>query len=401
MLSAHCLLSTEAVPPTEAVFPIARLADRRAIRGGLLNGSCRVLPYFLPLVLQGALLGVLLALTLGSDTAVAQFEQLELREGMGVPVEVKSIYNKAADFLAASQKADGSWSQGGNFHGNEACGVCGLATMAFLSTGEDPNFGRYARNIRRSIRFIISKQKNNGYIPGNMYVHGFAMLALAEAYGAVDDEMLWAGEPRRQRTIGEALELAVRLAVTSQKKNTAKGWRYSPNENSADTSVVGAVLMGLLAARNAGIPVPDDSIDGALKYMKSMTEAESGMVGYSGLSGFGDSTARTGIACLVFSIGKRNDWPELAGVRKYLVDRVGTTMGQSWPFYERYYVAQALFQADYEAWQKWNRQTIDEIRGTQRQDGQIGTSAHGPAYSTSMSLLALALNYRFLPIYER
>jgi len=29
-------------------------------------------------------------------------------------------------------------------------------------------------------------------------------------------------------------------------------------------------------------------------------------------------------------------------------------------------------------------------------DGQFG-----PAYSTSMALLSMALNYRFLPIYER
>ena len=37
----------------------------------------------------------------------------------------------------------------------------------------------------------------------------------------------------------------------------------------------------------------------------------------------------------------------------------------------------------------------------QDDSGQIGRSDYGPAYGTSMSLLALALNYRFLPIYER
>ncbi len=334
----------------------------------------------------------------------AQLEQLEVHEGTGIPSEVRTIYLKGADYLAKTQKPDGSWGVGGQFHGDESCGVCGLATMAFLSTGEDPNFGRYANNIRAAVRFIIERQKSGtGYIPGNMYVHGFAMLALAEAYGAVDDDLLWAGEEKKssRRTIGQALELAVRLAVASQKKNPSKGWRYSPNDGSADTSVVGAVLMGLLAARNAGIDVPDESIDGALKYMKSMTSDESGEVGYSGLGGLGESGARTSIACLVFSIGKRKKWKELDATRRYLADHLDTGASQGWPYYERYYKAQALFQADYDSWIKWNRSTIQELRDMQSEDGQIGNSEHGPAYATSMSLLALALNYRFLPIYER
>jgi hypothetical protein len=40
------------------------------------------------------------------------------------------------------------------------------------------------------------------------------------------------------------------------------------------------------------------------------------------------------------------------------------------------------------------------LKQTQQADGSF-KGQHGPAISTSMSLLALALNYRFLPIYER
>jgi hypothetical protein len=340
--------------------------------------------------------------TLVNQQATGQVDGLDVREGAGVSNEVETIYLKAADYLAKTQKENGSWSGGQNFHGDEAAGVAALATMAFLSTGEDPNFGRYARNIRAGLRFIIRTQnKSTGYIKGNMYVHGFAMLALSEAYGAVDEDMLWAGNSSGKKTIGKTLELAVKLAVTSQKKNPSKGWQYGPNDGSADTSVVGAVLMGLLAARNAGIDVPDSSIDGALKYMKQMTSPESGGVGYSGMGGMGGTGARTAIACLVFSIGKRSQWKELDATRKNLVDNLDTSAQQSWPYYERYYKSQALFQSDYKAWQQWNRNTTRLLREMQSDDGQIGNSQHGPTYSTSMSLLALALNYRFLPIYER
>lgn len=347
------------------------------------------------------LLTVILALI--ASNAFAQIDVLDIREGTGIPPEVRTIYEKGADYLAKSQRDDGSWGKGAQFHGSEANGVCGLCVMAFLSTGEDPNFGKYATNIRKALRHIIRSQNpKTGYLQGNMYVHGFAMLALSEAYGAVDDDMLWAGQNKdnKTRTIGESLELAVRLAVSSQKKNPQNGWRYGPSDPSADTSIVGAVLMGLLAARNAGIEVPDEAIDKALGYMKSMTSDGSGQVGYSGLGGFGESTARSSIACLVYSIGKRQEWKEYEATKKYVADHI-LGSESSWPFYTRYYQSQALFQADYESWQKWNRDTIRRMRDMQNDDGQIGTSQHGPAYSTSMSLLALALNFRFLPIYER
>ena len=68
--------------------------------------------------------------------------------------------------------------------------------------------------------------------------------------------------------------------------------------------------------------------------------------------------------------------------------------------YARYYEAQALFQGDIEAWQKWNKLLIRQLKATQAADGSF-PSQLGTQIGTSMSLLALAVNYRFLPIYER
>ena len=52
------------------------------------------------------------------------------------------------------------------------------------------------------------------------------------------------------------------------------------------------------------------------------------------------------------------------------------------------------------AWEKWNKLLVRQLKQTQQLDGsfrgQLGTSV-----STSLSLLALAVNFRFLPIYER
>ncbi len=247
---------------------------------------------------------------------------------------------------------------------------------------------------------MISQQNaGTGILGGSMYHHGFAMLALAEAYGAVDDRNLWSGSENNRRSIGEALQLAVRAAITSQKKNSFGGWRYSPDSNDADTSVSGAVLVGLLAARNAGIEVPDEVIDKAIKYYTQMT-SDSGQVGYSGgFGGFDESFARISIATLVYSVARRKDLPQFKATLGYLTKRLEGT-NNSYPEYTRYYQAQALFQGDVEAWEKWNKLLVRQLKASQATDGSF-PSQFGTQVGTSMSLLALALNYRFLPIYER
>ena len=60
-----------------------------------------------------------------------------------------------------------------------------------------------------------------------------------------------------------------------------------------------------------------------------------------------------------------------------------------------------LFQSDYDSWVKWNRILIQRVQNERNEDGSIGSSSYGKSYSTGNSLLALALNYRLLPVYER
>jgi hypothetical protein len=245
----------------------------------------------------------------------------------------------------------------------------------------------------------MSGQNATGILGSSMYHHGFAMLALAEAYGAVDDRNLWTGSERNRRTIGQALELAVRGAITSQAKNQMGGWRYSPDSRDADTSVSGAVLVGLLAARNAGIEIPDEVIDKAIKYYTQMT-SDAGQVAYAGgFGGFDESLARVSIGTLVYAVARRKDLPQFKATLGFLTSRLESNPPQ-YPEYTRYYEAQALFQGDVEAWEKWNKLLVRQLKTAQSTDGSI-KGQFGPTIGTSLSLLALALNYRFLPIYER
>lgn len=320
-----------------------------------------------------------------------------VRYGAKVPQDVRMMYERGLNYLAKSQQEDGSWPSG---YGQ---GIGGICMLAFLANGEDPNFGTHSVVIRRALRGIIGSQNaSTGYIPSSMYCHGFGMLALAEAYGSVDESQLWPESNNKagKRSIGEALELAVRAAVTAQKNNQVGGWRYSPQDTSADTSVSGAVLVGLLAARNAGVEVPDQCIDRALEYYRSVT-SDNGTVAYSGgMGGMGQSMNRSSIATLVYSIGKRKSWKEYDATLTHITGRL-EHQESSYPFYFRYYMSQALFQGDFDAWTKWKRENTRVLKEMQLDDGSFQGGQGGPQYSTAMALLSLALDYRFLPIYER
>ena len=66
-----------------------------------------------------------------------------------------------------------------------------------------------------------------------------------------------------------------------------------------------------------------------------------------------------------------------------------------------YYGAQAFFQADIKEWRIWNKKLIEDLQKRQNIDGSWNDKKHGKIFSTASAILAMALNYRFLPIYER
>ncbi len=328
-----------------------------------------------------ALAAILTTSILLPSTVGAQ--SLPRRQNDVITAQVETIYTRGLRFLSNSQNGEGGWGTGS---GNRP-GVVGLCTLAFLAHGEDPNHVPYAQKIRKSIGFLVKKQAEgaDGFMGPQMYDHGFATLALAECYGMVDD-----------KRIAPALKKAVDLILKSQKSNPRHGWRYSPADRSADTTVSGCQIVALLAARNAGIPVPDSAIAKGLAYMKSC-RSSSGGYGYTS-RGSGRTTL-TAIGSLCYSLAKKKDEAGYAKTTEYLKKHIRDQDG-SYPFYFRYYMSQALFQADEELWESWNKDNIRLLSAVQLPDGSFAGN-HGNAFSTAGSLLSLALNYRFLPIYEK
>ena len=71
-----------------------------------------------------------------------------------------------------------------------------------------------------------------------------------------------------------------------------------------------------------------------------------------------------------------------------------------YPYYYEYYASQALFQSDLKTWNEWNQRNLKRLTTAQTSEG-AWEGQNGAAFSTSAALLSLALNCRFLPIYER
>ncbi len=304
------------------------------------------------------------------------------RQDDKIPAQVELIYERGLRYLAEQQNEEGAWNDS---TGSEP-GVVGLCVAAFLAHGEDPKNGPYAENIRKGIDYIISKQSLlNGFIGTSMYNHAFATKALAESYGVVEHPKL-----------AESLKQAIELILSSQTRNRFGGWRYTPDSRDADTTVTGCQIVSLFAARNAGMAVPDEAIKRGLSYLSSCRGSD-GAYGYT--SSAGGKPTLTAIGSLCFSLAKEKDSKGYEASLNYLKKNLDYR-DRYYPYYYEYYMSQALFHADEETWVEWNGRNIRYLGTIQSPDGSFPGN-QGAAFSTAGALLSLALNYRYLPIYEK
>jgi len=306
-----------------------------------------------------------------------------LQVGEGIPPELDAMYRSGLTFLASTQTAQGNWS---DQYGQQP-GVVGFAVLAFLASGEDPNYGPYRLQIRRGAEYILSQQDaNTGYIGNSMYNHALATLALAELYGHL-----------REPDVGVPLKRAIELILNSQAQNPKGAWRYTPVAQDADTTVSGGQMVALFAAKNAGLEIPEEAIEKGLKFFRETMDNRGG-IGYTNNSG-GNAT-RSAIASLSFSLQNDQTSDESKKIFEFLRENRDQTPSPNYLHYHFYYMAQALFQGDMAEWRAWNARILEFSIATQQQNGSWN-GYQGTTFSTAAILLTTALNYRLMPIYER
>jgi hypothetical protein len=317
------------------------------------------------------------------------------------PVD-RAIDRGLQNLKALQSKVDGSWRGPGTM---ENPAITGLAVMAFLSAGHVPGEGPYGEVLENGIRWVLRKQAPNGLIAAaghqEMYHHGIATLMLAEVAGMTDGELA--------KEVRPALEKAVAIILKAQRTRGEDrgGWRYHVAAiDGSDISVTGWQLMALRAAKNLGCDVPAENIELAVEYIKRCQDGRTGGFNYTTHGPLTVACTGTSILGLEICGKERHHTPEALRAGSFLIqDRNLPHWDQQHFFYSVYYGSQAAFQLGGNYWSVYRPRLHEVLLRNQNAsgywEGRAADSRFGRSYCTSMAILALTVEYRFLPIYQR
>jgi len=344
--------------------------------------------------------------------------EIALRNG-GTEASEQAVEDALA-WLARHQEAEGYWDadkHGGGQRevrnidkdkppgGTETdTGLTGLAILSFLGAGHTHEEGHYTDEVSRAIRWLIARQRSDGYLGGRatyydqMYCHAIAAYALAEAYGMQHEADAMSG-------LRESVAKAVWYITQTQ--NADGGWRYRVGASDSDMSMFGWQLMALKSAQLAGVDVPDETRRGLIQFLRSRSRGSNGgLAGYKEDSKVTPAMTAEALFCKQM-YGLKRSSPSSREAVEYLADHL-PRLSQPDEYYW-YYGTLAMFQYGGEPWQRWNQSLRDTLIRLQRTSGDhagswdpVGPwgSVGGRVYSTTFCVLSLEVYYRFLPLYQ-
>ncbi len=321
-----------------------------------------------------------------------------LRESGGDERTEQAVQD-ALKWLAENQRRNGSWTLNRGRNPGERKkadnAATGLALMAFLGSGHTPRSGRYSKNVRRGLHFLLKKMdRKTGSLRdpgGNMYSHGICATALCEIYGMTKDPGLRA-----------PAQAAVNYIVFAQDPQGG-GWRYGPRQP-GDTSVVGWQLMALKSAKLAGLHVPEQTIQKAVAFLDSVQTQQGAFYGYlAEKNQRKPATTAIGLLCRFYTGWDPHDPPFAKGVQ-YLLQTQPSHLREPYFFY---YAAQVMYQYGGKEWDSWNEKMKKFLLETQEKEGYQKGSWYfdswtgkqgGRLYCTAMACMTLQVYYRYSPM---
>ncbi len=337
-----------------------------------------------------SLMGVTSVSLSNFSTSIAFADRNDYDDQYTRPVE--RAIESGLEYLLSRHNSDGSF-RSSRWGRNVA--VCGLAGLAMLSRGVRPGKGDLGKAVREIGKYVLQACQESGFISidgtsshGPMYEHGFATLFLAELYGA-----------DRELDIRDRLSKAVELIVRTQ--NGQGGWRYEPRPIEADLSVTVCQVMALRAARNAGIYVPNETVEKALDYVRRSQNPDGGyMYQLSGSESRFALTAAAIVALNSAGVYKGEDIDQAFTFLESNFDNNRSIQRNGYFYYAHYYSVQAFWIRGGDAWKNWYSQVRDLILRMQNEDGSWFDHS-GPEYGTAMACLALNMPRTVLPIFQR
>ena len=337
--------------------------------------------------------------------------------------EITPASEKAADrgleWLAKNQGSDGNW-------GCNDVGLVAMGALAFMSAGHLPDRGRYGTNVRRALDFILINAKPSGLLNvsggrRDMYNHGLAVFVLSQAYGMNND-----------RRVGKVLDKGIRLILDVHCDDGGWGYEAIQKTRGHDLSLAVMQAKAIRAAMDMGLEIPPERVEMALKFIrdryKPYGEADGYRYGNDPLSdrpgcftynGSNASTAMAsaGAVCLQ-EFGKYSDFRIQRSMNRVMDDiheKMATKLSQGQiPFdaYAMTYVCQSLYQAGGKYWKEGypkireaivKMQSVEagsETHGSWGANGRVG-GREGQLYGTAVSVFALTIPNRYLPILQK
>jgi len=341
------------------------------------------------------------ALALCGAADVAESAAGIQKDNVKVDAKTEEIIKGALRWLAARQTPNGSWGTQGE-EASHRVAMTGYALMAFMAAGQLPGEGEHGKTVTAAMQYLLDQIQPDGIIGKRedgqyMYGHGIATIALAELFGQT-----------RSPAIQPKLERIVRVIVGSQ--NNDGGWRYRPIIRDADISVTVLQVVALRAAKNAGLDVPQKTIDNAVKYVKRCHDPKTG--GFSYQPGTGPGFARTAAAIYSLQVCGLYDDPLVRKGSDYLMRGMEKkNEHKEWFTYGHFYAAPAHYMIGGEAWEKWYNSIKSILLEDVIVEKQTGL-AHweprrdrgrevGPVFCTAVYTAILSIPYHYLPLYQR
>lgn len=322
---------------------------------------------------------------------------------------------RAVGYLVTQQDKDGGIQT--RYQWANRTAMTALSIMAMAAVGHQPaDDTNEGRCMKRALAFVLKPEHQDvdGYF-GNadgsrMYGHGIITLMLAELLGMGSDGT-------QDKQITERCKAAITLILRSQQIAKSDrddgGWRYTPDSYDSDLSASVWQVSALRAAKNAGIEVPKAAIDRAVEYIKRCyysprdasgkpTDLKSGCA-----YGNGRAPVYSTVAAGLLSMQMCGNYEglEVTGSTDWLME-VKPDPDGLWFYYGTYYYAQGMYQRGGKFAEAAKKNVEEALLGRQNADGSWRATHHreaeaGDVYCTSMAILALAVKYHFLPIYQR
>lgn len=323
----------------------------------------------------------------------------------------EAAVDRALHWIASRQCADGGW----NFDHNQSkidapCpdpgtadkarnAATALALLPLLAAGQTHKKGDYRKEVGAGLDYLIKNLKvadrrGSWHEPqGSMYSHGYATLAICDAYARTFDDKL-------QRPAQRAVNF-----IAFAQDPVGGGWRYALRQ-AGDTSASVVQIMALKRAHKSMLDVPKATIMGAVKFLDGVQADGGAKYGYT-QPGAGNSTTAMGLLCRVHLGWKRDNAALQRGIKH--LDKLGPSDSN---MYFNYYAHQVMFHYGGAPWRAWNKKLRTLLVETQSKQmdaslgswffkaGDHGAARAGRLYCTALAALILETYYREPRVYR-